>query len=87
MEVSELTTKEIFEKDKTVFDGFNSDKWFRYYSAINKEVPVEKVKDAPYYLDLTGSEKECYKNSMASLIEERKDFPQASYDVRYKDLD
>ena len=80
-----MTTKEIFEKDKSVFDGFDYDKWRRYYSAINAEVPVEKVKDAPYFLNLTGSEKRCYQIELDSLVEERKSFPQAAYEVRTKD--
>ena len=82
-----MTTAEVFKKDPHVFDGFNKDKWFRYYAAINKEVPVEKVKDEPYFLELTDNEKICYNNALNSLVEERKSFPQASYEVRYKDLD
>ncbi len=82
-----MTTKEIFEKDKTVFDGFGHGEWSRYYSAINKEVPVEKVKDAPYFLELTENEKQCYLNSLNDLKNERKSFPQASYEVQTKDFD
>lgn len=82
-----MTTGEVFAKDKTVFHGFNDDKWFRYYSALNKETPVEKVKDKPYYLELTDNEKICYNNSLQSLKEDRKKFPKACYEVRLRDLD
>jgi hypothetical protein len=87
MEVIGMTTSEVFAKDKTVFNGFDDDKWFRYYSALNREVPVEKVKEKPYYLELTENEKICYNNGLKSLLEERKTFPQASYEVRLRDLD
>lgn len=82
-----MTTGEVFAKDKTVFNGFNDDKWFRYYSALNKETPVEKVKDKPYYLELTDNEKICYNSELESLVEERKKYPWASYEVRLRDLD
>jgi hypothetical protein len=82
-----MTTGEVFAKDKTVFNGFNDDKWFRYYSALNKETPVEKVKDKPYYLELTENEKICYNSELKKLVNERKEYPWASYEVRLRDLD
>ena len=82
-----MTTGEVFAKDKTVFHGFNDDKWFRYYSALNKETPAEKVKDKPYYLELTENEKICYNSELEKLVNERKKYPWASYEVRLRDLD
>ena len=82
-----MTMKEIFERDKTVFNSFDFDKWNRYYRALNKETPVEDVSGAPFYLDLTENEKLCYLASLESLKEERKSFPQAAYEVRLKDFD
>ena len=82
-----MTTKEVFDKDKGAFSKFGAEEWFRYYSALNAEVPVDKVKDKPYFLKLSDGENECYKNSLEKLINERKSFPQAAYEVRYKDLD
>lgn len=82
-----MNVKEIFEKDKSVFDSFNFEKWNRYYRALNAEVPVEKVKDKPYYLDMTENEKLCYVDDLESLKKERKSFPQAAYEVRLKDFD
>ena len=79
--------KEIFEKDKTVFDSFDFDKWNRYYRALNREIPVEKVSGAPFYLELTENEKLCYLESLESLKEERKSFPQAAYELDLKDFD
>ncbi len=82
-----MTVREIFEKDKTVFDSFDFEKWNRYYRAANKEVPVEKLKDGPYYLELTENEKICYQDDVDKLKKERESFPQASYEVRLKDFD
>ena len=82
-----MTVKEIFEKDKTVFDGFDFEKWNRYYRALNAETPVEKLAEKPYFLKLTENEKICYLDDLKKLREERKSFPQASYEVRLKDFD
>ena len=82
-----MNVKENFETDKSVFDSFNFEKWNRYYRALNAEVPVEKVKDKPYYLDMTENEKLCYVDDLESLKKERKSFPQAAYEVRLKDFD
>ena len=82
-----MTKKEIFEKDKTVFDSFDFDKWNRYYRALNKELPVEETSGAPFYLEMTENEKLCYLDALKTLKEERKTFPQAAYEVRLKDFD
>lgn len=82
-----MTVDEVHRTDKTIFSSFNDDKWFRYYDALNKETPVEKVKDKPYYLELTENEKICYNGELQSLVEERKKYPWASYEVRLRDLD
>ena len=82
-----MTSSEVWAKDKTLFKNFNDDKWFRYYSALNKETPAEKVKDKPYYLELTENEKICYNSELEKLVNERKKYPWASYEVRLRDLD
>ena len=82
-----MTIKELFEKDKTLFSTFDFDKWDRYYHALNKETPVEDVDKKPYFLELTKNEKLCYADDLKKLKEERKSFPQASYEVRLKDFD
>lgn len=82
-----MTVDEVHRTDKTIFNSFNDDKWFRYYDALNKETPVEKAKDRPYYLELTENEKICYNGELQSLVEERKKYPWASYEVRLRDLD
>ena len=81
-----MTSKEIFEKDKTVFDSFDFEKWNRYYRALNAETPVEKLSEKPYYLEMTENEKICYEDSLSKLKKERKSFPQAAYEVRLKDF-
>ena len=82
-----MSIKEVFERDKTVFRDFDFNMWNRYYKALNRGVPAEKVSKAPYYLELSEREKECYVESLKSLEEERKSFPQAAYEVRLKDFD
>ena len=82
-----MTTKELWEKDKTLFSKFDFNMWNRYYQAINRGVPVDKLKDEPYFLKLTDNEKLCYQNAVNELVEERKSFPQASYEVRLRDFD
>ena len=82
-----MDMKELWEKDKTMFDDFDFDKWNRYYRALNKETPVEKVSEAPFYVELTDNEKLCYQHELDSLKEDRKTFPQAAYEVRLRDFD
>lgn len=82
-----MTIAEVWEKDRTVFSGFNADRWFRLYSALNREIPVDKIQDEPFYLKLTDNEKLCYEISLKELVEERKDRPWARYEVSLKDLD
>ena len=82
-----MSIKEVFERDKTVFRDFDFNMWDRYYKAINRRVPVESVSEAPFYLELSEGEQECYVESLKSLEEERKSFPQAAYEVRLKDFD
>lgn len=81
-----MTVKEIFEKDKNVFRSFDFNMWDRYYKALNKETPVEKIVESPYYLELSENEKICYVDDLKKLKEERKSFPQAAYEVRLKDF-
>ena len=82
-----MTAKEIFETDKSLFDSFDFDKWNRYYKALNREIPVEQVKDKPFFLELTENEKICYLDDLEKLKEERKSFPQAGYELSLKDFD
>ena len=81
-----MSIKDVFEKDKGAFKEFDFEMWNRYYRAINAGVPVEKVSKAPYYLELSDSEKQCYVEELKGLEEERKSFPEASYEVRLKDF-
>ena len=82
-----MAMKELFEKDKSLFRKFDNDAWFRYYSALNKETPVEKVKGSPFYLELSDGEKACYVEALKSLKEDRKICPEVRYEVRLRDLD
>lgn len=82
-----MTTEEVFKKYKNVFGEFDKDNWFRYYAALNAETPVDEVKDRPYFLELSDAEKICYVNALDELKKERKSFPQASYEVQYKDFE
>jgi len=68
--VADVTTKEIFEKDKSVFDGFDYNDWCRYYAALDAEKPVEQCG-----LDLTDNEKICYSNALEDLQRERRESP------------
>ena len=82
-----MTIAELMEKDRSAFRGF--DKWmrFRFIEALNEETPVEKLKEKPYFLDLSDTEKAVYELELADLKEERKARPWAAYEARYKDID
>ena len=67
---------------KSPFEGFVPEQWFKYYEALNAEIPVEKCT-----LELTESEKECYEKALAFLKQERKNIPGVKYEVNYKDLE
>ena len=74
-------------EDNPDFESFDFDKWDRYYKALNREIPVEEVKEAPFFLDLSDNEKRCYEEELRKLRDERKSFPQARYELEYKDFD
>ena len=75
-----MTVREIFEKDKTLFDGWNFTQWDLYYRALNEETPVETVKDAPWFLELTENEKLCYVDDLIRLQKERERIPGVRYE-------
>ena len=39
-----------------------------------KETPIGKLAERPFYLELTDSEMECFIEALKSLVEERKTF-------------
>ena len=84
--MSRMSTKEVWAKFP-VFRDFGKDDWFRYYRAINDEVPVDKISEDPYFLKLTDEEKICYENAVDELVEERKKSPWAGYDIESRYFD
>ena len=57
---------------------FTAKDWIEYYDCLNAEVPVEELR-----LELSDEDKEDYIADLEMLKEERKTFPEASYEVKY----
>ena len=67
---------------KDEFPGFWAKEWIEYYDSLNTVVPVEKLR-----LELTEEQKKKYVAALEWLIEKRKIFPIASYEVKYSWFD
>lgn len=78
------STKELFEKNPSMFDGFNSKDWITYYESLNAEKPVEECR-----LKMSRDEKECYQNALNKLKKERAENPGVpiAYKIKYSDFD
>ena len=67
---------------KEEFPVFGAKEWIEYYDCLNAEVPVDKLR-----LELTEEQKKKYVAALEWLIEERKTFPIAAYEVKYSWFD
>ena len=74
--------RELFEKDKTLFQSFGPKEWMEYYESLNGEVPVDKIR-----LELSENEKKCYVEDLKELLADRKIIPGIRYEVNYKDVE